>query len=161
MNDFVPARDGRGGFGEKRPVSTWYKPKKRKSNTNGEKGNVVVPGVIIVPATPQSTQSSNYFGYGYGVAPIPPPPVLDVPIIASPSSDGDATAIRPTHTPMSVTSAGLPYMSPGMSSHGLGSQEVTYSWYSSTPMQWPAYLSQVSSPQTQTRIGTGMYSFGR
>lgn len=156
VSDFIPSRDGRGGFGAERPVNAWYKSKNRKGRMDNEKGtSISPPGVIIVPATPQSGSGSGY--YSYGVAPIPPLPVI--PVMQSPLSDGAVTAIRPTHTPMTATSAGLPYASPGMSSHGMGRHELTYSWYSESNQPWPQYLSQFSSPQTQThtRLGTDIY----
>lgn len=156
VNDFVPARDGRGGFGAERPVNAWYKPKKRKGGADNEKGpSVSPPGIVIVPASPQSGLSSYY---AYGVAPVPPPPTMGPPFVTSPLSDGAVTAIRPTHTPMTGTSAGLPYGSPGMSSHGMGRHELTYSWYSDTPPQWPPNFSQFSSPQTHMRADTDLYS---
>ncbi|KAI0704845.1 hypothetical protein BC835DRAFT_702487 [Cytidiella melzeri] len=156
--DFVPARDGRGGFGAERPVNAWYKPKTRKGQYDNEKGSnsISPPAVLVVPATPQSGLSPNY--YSYGVAPVPPPPIASS-VLRSPLSDDAVTAIRPMRTPMTATSAGLPYNSPGMSSHGMGRHELTYSWYSDSPQQWPPYLSQFSSPQTQThtRLGTEIY----
>lgn len=147
MNDYVPARDGRGRYGETKPAVAWYKPRNRHG-PDGEKGTSHPPGVFVVPATPQS--SGQYTGT-FGIAPLPPPPQ------PMPSFYSDAaTAVRPLRTPMTVTSAGIAYPSPGMSSHGLGRHELTYSWYSSTPPEWPhpqAYLSEISSPQT--RMGDG------
>jgi hypothetical protein len=153
VNDYIPARDGRGGFGAERPKTNWYKPKQRKGVDNEKGASISPPAVLIVPATPQTNVSSNYFTYG--VAPIPPAFVGQA-AIRSPLSDSAATAIRPTHTPLTATSGGLPYMSPGMSSHGMGRHEMTYSWYSDSPQQWPPYMSQLSSPQT--RLGTEIYS---
>lgn len=161
VNDFVPARDGRGGFGKQRPANQWYKPKSKKEQFDNEKlaSSVSPPMVLVLPATPVSGLSNGPI--------LPPfasngPPVIPAPVIPSPFSDSAVTAIRPTHTPRSVTSAGLSYMSPGMSSHGQGRQELTYSWYSGpeTAQAWQSYFPQFRSPQanTQSQFGTDIYS---
>lgn len=152
VHDYVPARDGRGHFGENRPPNAWYKPRSRKGDA--EKATLSPPDVIIVPATPQTT---SYFSsmHGYGIAPVPPP--LLVPTVTSPFSDGAVTAIRPTHTPMTATSGGFGYASPGMSSHGMGRHELSMSWYSSSPQQWLPHHSEMSSPQTRMTMGTEPY----
>ena len=50
----------------------------------------------------------------------------------SPSRDA-ATAIRPTQTPRSITSAGAAHPSPGLSSHGHGHHSYSYSYHYPNP----------------------------
>lgn len=70
-----------------------------------------------------------------------------------------ATAIRPTRTPASATSAGVVPPSPGASSHGKGSHAYSYSYYYSSPQPLYVYPSAVSPqmvpPQLRRPDGSG------
>ena len=154
VKDYIPVRDGRyRRTGQAKVVESWYKPKKRKKDL--EK-TVVSPQFLVVPATPES---GSMLSGAYSSA-IPQPPV-------TPSLYSDATtAIRPTRTPMTVTSAGMNLPSPGMSSHGQGPQSVRYSWYSSSPQHWPwhypsqgLFQSSLTSPQTYVDTPASGYYF--
>jgi len=140
VKDYVPARDGRARkAGKQKVVESWYKPKKPKGDA--EKSTISPPQLFVVPATPQP---GSVLSGAYSSA-LPQPVV-----IPSPYSDA-ATAIRPVRTPATFTSAGINLPSPGMSSHGLGQQSVRYSWYSSSPQNYPwqqAFQSSLTSPQT-------------
>ncbi|KAI0094652.1 hypothetical protein BDY19DRAFT_988468 [Irpex rosettiformis] len=165
VSDFVPARDGRGGFGKERPVNKWYRPKNKQVLSDKEKltSSLSPPMVLVVPATPPYGSNGSYGFSGGPVFPSLPsvgPPVLPTPVLPSPLLDS-ATAIRPTHTPRSATSAGPSLMSPGMSSQGAGRQELTYSWYSGQTQPWLSHFPRFAPPQTQTpsRLGsTDVYS---
>ena len=148
VDDYVPARDGRGGYGARKPTVSWYKPRKRAGDAEKASTVITPPQLYVVPATPQSgtVLSSMYAA--------PPPPAVVVP---SPYSDA-TTAIRPVRSPLTATSRGMSVVSPGASSHGLGRQELSYSWYSSSPQQFPwqhpsAYGSEMSTPQTHATSG--------
>lgn len=138
VDDYVPARDGRGGYGEKKPVVSWYKPRNRDKDAE-KTTSISPPQLFVLPPTPQS---------GTYISPAYLPQAQNL-VLRSPYSEA-TTAIRPTRTPMTATSAGLAYMSPGASSHGLGRHSVSYSWYSSSPQQQPwqaMYASEMSTPQ--------------
>lgn len=162
VNDYVPARDGRGHYGERKPITEWYKPKTRNKARDAEKAaSLSPPAVVVVPATPEGSYLSSTYGYGGAPMhmPMPPPSMpMGPPVIPSPYSDGAVTAIRPLRSPMSGTSAGIGYSSPGMSSHGQGRHELSYSWYSSSPQPWPPYASDMSLAQTRMTMGTELYS---
>ncbi|KIP11991.1 hypothetical protein PHLGIDRAFT_397548 [Phlebiopsis gigantea 11061_1 CR5-6] len=148
VDDYVPARDGRGGYGAQKPTVSWYKPRKRARDTEKAGAVITPPQLYVIPATPQSgtVLSSMYAA-----------PVQPAVVIPSPYSDA-TTAIRPTRTPLTSTSGGRSMISPGASSHGLGRQELSYSWYSSSPQHFPwqhpsAYGSEMSTPRTHVAGG--------
>ncbi len=138
VHDYIPSQDGRGRYGESKPAISWYTPSNR---LHQEKTNFPPPNVHVVPPTPTS-----YINSGYGVAPLP----SHISAFPSPYSEGAATAIRPSRTPMTATSAGMGFPSPGLSSHGNGRQVQTYSWYMSSPQQYPPpnFQSDASTPRT-------------
>lgn len=147
VRDYVPLRDGRVRKAkQQKVVESWYKPKKR--DQDAEKTTVSPPQLFVVPATPQT--GSVFSGAQSSVIPRPV-------VVPSPYSDA-TTAIRPTRTPMTVTSAGMNFPSPRMSSHGLGNQSVRYSWYSTSPQhypwQFPSHLFQTSLTSPQTYVDT-------
>ncbi|GJE86076.1 hypothetical protein PsYK624_021560 [Phanerochaete sordida] len=152
VKDFVPERDGR--FRKTEPqkvVQSWYT--RRNRGRDAEKITVSPPQLFVVPATPQT--ASVFSGAPTSAFPMPV-------AVTSPYSDA-ATAIRPTRTPATVTSAGMNLASPGMSSHGLGEQSMRYSWYSSSPQQYPwtypSHLFQASITSPQTFIDTPASGF--
>lgn len=152
VDDYVPVRDGRGGYGAQKPAVSWYKPRKRDGDME-KVATISPPQLYVVPATPQS---GTFLSSTYG-APTSQPAVF----VSSPYSEA-TTAIRPTRTTLTATSAGMSMMSPGASSHEQSRQEVSYSWYSSSPQQFPwqhpyGYDSEMSTPQTH--VGSGY--FGR
>lgn len=144
VEDYVPSRDGRGGYGETKSATSWYMRKRGEV----EKMGPSPPPVYVLPPTPQSGSYLSQAFFTPGLRPV------------IPSSYSDATtAIRAARTPMTATSAGVTLPSPGASSHGLGQHSIRYSWYSSSPQQYPAnlYGSEFTSPQTTTGPGTPYY----
>lgn len=69
-------------------------------------------------------------------------------------TDDAATAVRPLQTPMTTTSAGYAFPSPGASSHGHGRHVASYSWYFSSP---PAMF-QPSTGQYQSEAASTPYT---
>ena len=149
VDDYVPARDGRGGYGAQKRTVSWYQPKRRAGDVE-KVTSISPPRLYVVPATPQSGTHLSSMSREF---PPEPAPV----IVPSPYSDA-TTAIRPTRTPLTVTSMGMSMMSPGASSHGLSRQELSYSWYSSSPQQFPwqhpySHESEMSTPQAHMESG--------
>ena len=147
VRDYVKEEAGRdyhGGRKNMKPAvkESWYRPRNPPQDT--ETLNISAPVVLLPPSAPQS---NAYLSSAYTVPTLPP-------IVPSQTAYSDAaTAIRPARTPMSVTSAAQTFPSPGASSHGAGQQAMSFSWYSSSPQQYPwqpsqVYMPQISSPMT-------------
>lgn len=146
VNDYVmetAGRDFRGGKKSMKPATreSWYKP---RTNPQDVEKPVISAPIVFLPATSQSPGAYHRSAFTQHI-PMP-----------TPYSEA-ATAIRPTRTPMTVTSAAMDFPSPGASSHGQGRQAMSYSWYSTSAQDYPWQPSHLFSPQTSTPQTTGDY----
>jgi hypothetical protein len=152
VNDYVretAGRDYRGGRKtmKSRTKESWYKPKQGAQNIEKP---VISPPMLFVPPS----QAAAYF------ASTNPSAVPQSAFTAQTPYSEAATAIRPTRTPMTVTSAAMSFPSPGASSHGGGRQAMSYSWYSTSPQEYPWQPSHLLTPPLsppQVHEGSGYF----
>ena len=158
VSDYVPMRHGR-SKGRKTPVS-WYAPRGILPQVVEKVVQPVVfiaptppsgdtpglPELMVMPPTPTLGLTSSEFGGSgdYG----PPRPAYVLP--ESVYSSDAATAVRPTRSPMTATSVGYGFPSPGASSHGQGRHAASYSWYYSSPPPFQPFGQYYEATETAT-----------